>query len=149
MTLIDWIADRYWYWRHARPRGRERAWEAVPRARGLYPAYADWVGGFALDARGEVWFSESPAEWIAPERVKERAIRHAATGVAVRRYPELASLSPVRGPDDPICPTCKGAGRSMQLPPKLRYWIVCECGGLGWIPHESQSARSEPDAPAV
>ena len=133
--LFEWIADRYYRWKHGRRRARARAWETGPTARGLYPAYCDWVGGLAVDAAGEVWFSEGPAEWTAPMRVEEPEIRHAALGVAVGRHKAIAHLRPERGPNDPTCPTCKGKGYPAQLPPNQRYWILCQCGGLGWIPH--------------
>ena len=132
--FFEWIADRFYRWKYGRYRARERAWEAGPKAHGLYPAYQDWIGGFAVDATGDVWLSESPAEWGEPVRVEEPQFRHAALGVAVRRHKAIAHLTPERGVNDPICPTCGGRGYPAQLPPQHRYWILCQCGGLGWIP---------------
>jgi hypothetical protein len=131
--MFEWLADKYWRWRCRQT--RPRAWERGPRAHGLFPAYSDWGGGMAVDRTGEIWYSEEPAAWTNPGIVEEPSIRFAALGVAVCRHPELADVRPVRQPaDDPVCPTCGGRGYPAQLPPRLRYFVVCPCGGLGWIP---------------
>ncbi len=139
--MFAWMLDRYWRWKHGREWALGKPWERVPRTLGLYPAYSDWVGGFAVDQAGEIWFSDEPAIWKDPHRVAEPDIRFAVIGVAVRRHPELAQFMPVRGPDDRICPTCFGVGYPKQLPPKLRYRILCQCGGLGWIPRATLGAQ--------
>ena len=132
--MFDWLAERFWQWRVERDRHR-RAWEGAARARGLYPAYCDMSGaGIAVDRGGEIWYSESPETWTNVERVAEPDVRFAALGVALARHPELAHLRPQRGPDDPVCPLCGGRGSPVQFPPRVRRSIVCQCGGLGWIP---------------
>jgi len=149
--MFEWLADRFYRWRHDRRRGRP--WERGPRARGLFPAYADWGGGMAVDRAGEVWYAEEPAGWAARGVVAEPDIRFAALAVAVLRHPEIAHLAPVRTAGDPACPTCHGRGYPAQLPPKLRYWIVCQCGGLGWVPtalaNRPRTDRTAGDIPPV
>jgi hypothetical protein len=88
----------------------------------------------AVDRSGEIWYSEEPAAWTNPAIVEEPSIRFAALGVAVCRHPELAGVRPVQQQGDPTCPTCGGRGYPAQLPPHLRYFVVCPCGGLGWVP---------------
>src|SRR5262245_59487346 len=132
--MFDWIYDRYYRWKHGWPKPRSAKWERAARDRGLFPAFADWGGGLALDRTGEVWRSEEPDQWLNPSVETDHQLRFAALGIAVRRYPALSYLTPRRGPDDPVCPTCEGRGYPAKLPPKLRYWIMCQCGGLGWIP---------------
>ena len=131
-SLFEWLADKFWRWRHSRP----RPWERGPRSHGLYPAYADWGAGMAVDRSGQVWYSENPDRWTNPALIEDPRIRFAALGVAVRRHPELAAVRPVRGPDDPVCPTCGGRGYPARLRPNLRYFFICQCGGLGWVPRE-------------
>ena len=145
--MFDWLADRYWRWKISRDR-RHRSWEPGPRRHGLFPAYADWGGGAAVDRSGEVWYSESPAEWTDVRRVAEPELRHVALVLTANRYTQLAHLLPIRAPGDPVCPTCQGHGVPRQLPPKLRHQILCQCGGLGWIP-VALLAKSEGESAAV
>jgi hypothetical protein len=50
-----------------------------------------------------------------------------------RFYAELQPILPRRAPDDRGCPTCGGTGK-VELGGKAYADVVCECGGLGWIP---------------
>ena len=153
--MLDWLRDRYYRWKYGWPRPRPAAWEEAARRRGLFPAYADLGGGIALDRAGEVWYSEEPEVWSDPYVLDQPELRFAALGVALRRYPELAALAPRREATDPECPTCKGRGYAADLPPHLRYLILCECGGMGWLParvaamHREGVAGSESSPPAV
>ena len=148
--MLDWLADKYWRWYYRR--SRARAWERGPRAHGVFPAYSDWGGGIAVDRRGEVWYSEQPSSWTNPAVVEDPAIRFAALGIAVGRHPELADVRPIRHANDPMCPTCRGRGYPAQLPPRLRYFVVCQCGGLGWVPAQladhARTSLADIDAPA-
>jgi len=94
----------------------------------------------AVDRNGEIWYSEDPERWTNPGIVEEPSIRFAALGVAVCRHRELAHVRPVRNANDPTCPGCHGRGHPDQLPARLRYFVVCQCGGLGWIPAELASS---------
>jgi len=71
----------------------------------------------------------SDADWGHPTRLTNPRYRHIVLAEAARRYPELASLKPLRAPSDPVCPSCKGAGGVAHYPN-----LICECGNLGWIP---------------
>lgn len=142
--MFEWLADTFWRWRYSKP----RPWERGPRAHGLFPAYSDWGGGMAVDRNGEIWYSEDPERWTNPGIVEEPSIRFAALGVAVCRHPELAGVRPARGPEHPTCPSCHGRGYPAQLPAKLRYFVVCQCGGLGWIP-AALASSSLPDSSAA
>ena len=130
--MFEWLADRYWRWRDSRT--RPRPWERGPRAHGLFPAYSDWGAGMAVDRDGEIWYSEDPEPWTNPGIVDDPSIRFAALGVAVCRHPELSHVRPVRQASDPVCPTCDGRGYPAYLSPRVRYYVVCQCGGLGWVP---------------
>ena len=145
--MFEWLVDRYWRWRGRRNRAAQREWESAARARGLAPAYADLGGFLAVDRAGDVWCSETPDGWDAATRVAEPDVRFAAIGVAVGRHPELARLVPDRRPEDPTCPTCRGRGSPADLPPRLRDRILCQCGGLGWLPAELARTPQVPEPP--
>lgn len=142
--MIDWFADRFWRWWFAFWRWRGRPWERHLRGRGLYPAYADWCGAFAVDRQGVVWFSAYPDNWSEPEPVVDRAIHFAVLAVATRRHAAIAHLRPERTATDIDCPTCHGLGYPRQLKPRHRHWIICQCGGLGWVPRDMAAPPAFP-----
>lgn len=135
------ISDRFWRWRHGWPVPRAQPWFRAARAAGLYPGYADFGGAMALDASGAVWVAEDMADWSARAPVEHPGIAFAVTVHATRRYPQIAHLRPERQPGDPDCPSCGGAGFQRELPPRLRYSILCECGGGGWVPRSLAGLR--------
>jgi hypothetical protein len=103
------------------------------RAAGLYPAYTDWVGVFALDANGVVWFAGGADDWSDAERVQEPELIHVARVEAARWSAAMRVFCPTRGADAQACPACHGSGHP---PVSARYWpkILCQCAGLGWVP---------------
>ena len=109
-------------------------WVAAARGRGQYLAYTDWVGIFTVDPDGAVYFAER-VDLADQVRVDDARLQNAARLAAAERVPALAHLRPVRGADDPDCPSCGGTGR-LRLPPEAEGKIICECGGLGWLPAE-------------
>ncbi len=109
------------------PLGYEGTWREDAVANRFVPIYSDWVMGFALNEDGEPVCSD--ANWGHPTRLTNARYCHIVLAEAARRYPELASLKPLRTPNDPVCPSCKGAGGVAQYPN-----LICECGNLGWIP---------------
>ena len=127
------LIEAFWRLRHRLKPEQPGPWHATVRAAGLYPAYADWMGAFAVDANGTVWFAPHPADWAQRERVHEPELMHVARIQAARWSPELLRHVPVRGPDAELCPSCHGTGRPRV---SARYWgqLICECGGTGWVP---------------
>ena len=110
----------------------EPEWVAAASRRGQFLAYADWVGIFTVDADGAVYFAER-VDLADQFLVDDARLRNAARLAAAERTPALAHLRPVRGADDPDCPSCAGTGL-VPLPPGAEGTIICECGGLGWLP---------------
>lgn len=144
MHLVDALLDRYYRWRASRY-GAARPWESPIRAAGFYPAYSDWVGAFGVDAAGEVWFAEHGQSWSERQPVREPELQHAARGVAAVRHPAVPGLAPARGPDAVPCPQCDGHGVMYDLPARVRYAFVCQCGGLGWVPSSFRPPEDRPD----
>jgi hypothetical protein len=100
---------------------------------GLLPVWGDWVGSYALTPELDVVFSE---DFLLAEvdPVTDPRLRVITLYEASRRYPELAHLMPVRGPEDRTCPGCNGTGVVPNIPAEQRDKIICWCGGLGWVP---------------
>jgi hypothetical protein len=53
-------------------------------------------------------------------------------------YPELQLPIPIRAISDPACPYCCGSGRAPNS--ETIENLICYCGGLGWIPRQSDQA---------
>jgi len=99
------------------------------------PLYADWGGGVAMRADGElIGFL-----WDEPHSIKverDPHFRFLALVHGSERYPELASLTPQRSAKDRDCPLCGGTGvvaglREHGIDTKV---VQCYCGGTGWLP---------------
>ena len=108
--------------------GYEGTWRERAIKHQLVPIYSDWVVSYAADEEGQVIATEDD-EGRETGSVANIRQRHIVLALASRRFPELAKLQPVRGPNDPVCPSCKGAGGVAQYPD-----LICECGNLGWVP---------------
>ena len=106
----------------------------IERLNGL-PLYADMGGGVAIRADGEL----IGFVWDEPESIQRETDPHLiflALVTGSERYPELASLSPQRTPNDRDCPSCGGTGRLLDLEAHGvdTTHIRCYCGGTGWLP---------------
>lgn len=86
---MNWLSDAVWRFLHRLRRRKPPPWHEAARAAGFYPAYADWVGVFALDANGAAWFSPHPADWKAAERVREPELIHVSRVQAARWTPAM------------------------------------------------------------
>src|SRR6266481_8139141 len=76
--------------------------------------------------------------WDDPEKVEpvgaagdhDRRMVHAARAEGGRRFPTISGLAPVRDASARVCASCGGSGKLASVPEN----IVCECGGVGWVP---------------
>ena len=143
-AIVELIRDRYHRWRAARYRA-SLPWVKRVREVGLYPAYSDWIGAFAVDAQGGVWFTEHGRNWGEREAVAEPELQHVVRGVAALAHPHVVALRQRRAEDARTCESCKGRGVMYDLPAHLRHRVVCQCGGLGWVPgsHRPHSERTD------
>jgi hypothetical protein len=134
-TLFSSAIDMLWRLRAAaHERVVRRPWLRAAREAGLYAGYADWTGVMAVDDHAKVWFVPHGTPWAKKEPVDEPEFQHAARAQAALRYPRVRAVQYDRPGDAEACPTCSGTGVPHQLPPSLRYRVICQCGGSGWIP---------------
>jgi len=109
---------------------------AAARAHHALPFWRDIGGCLLLQPNGTIlgleWDNPSLVDSVA-DTPRDRKLVHAARASAAERFPDISGLRPERGPDVKICPSCGGTGRLTRFgePPVN---VVCECGGLGWIP---------------
>ena len=56
----------------------------------------------------------------------------------IKKYPELKELMPIRSKTDLDCSRCNGTGiEPLAKKVNLNESIICWCGGLGWIPKDT------------
>jgi hypothetical protein len=116
--------------------GYDGTWREEAVHRRLLPVYSDWECWYALTEQGEPVYAGEEG-WNGLQPLTNRRHRFVVFAIAAATYPALANLRPVRKPEDPTCETCGGTGRP-RLPPGVENSIICECGGLGWIPAGSE-----------
>ena len=108
-------------------------WEDAAKRMDQRAVYADWMCIYTIAEDGITYYSArvdltDQAQLTDAKHIN--IVRH----LAAERYPELAHIEPLRTPDDPDCSSCGGTGVP-DLPAEVpRDRIICECGGLGWIP---------------
>src|SRR5215475_9735454 len=107
------------------PLGFIGTWRENAMRRALVPVIHNWRVGYAIDDSGAV-FSDDDDRWLNPRLITDRRERHPILAEAARRFPELATLMPVRTSTDIDCPSCKGASTQPGFPD-----IICDCGNLG------------------
>jgi uncharacterized protein (TIGR02996 family) len=93
------------------------------------PLLLDLGGCLAIRMDGEVL----SFGWDEPENPrieKDARVRQATLAVGAKKYREVRLLLPPRPVSSRLCPSCGGSGTVASAPPS----IVCDCGGLGWIP---------------
>jgi hypothetical protein len=113
----------------------------------VLPLVWDMGGVFGINADGDVIsFSFNvdtknivafPLDRTAQPRIEsDLRIRNNVLFGGSKKYPELEGLIE-RPKDVRICPDCGGTGINSYAQKLNEESIVCYCGGLGWIPHES------------
>ena len=114
--------------------------ETVVRERVL-PLFYDWNGFVALRPGGQVVLFD--VEGGEAEPVVDARVRHVAMAEGARRYAGLPFLLPARTPDAVACESCRGTGRLTFGPGSehLSDKVICECGGLGWLPAARDGRR--------
>ena len=127
------LMEAFWRLRYRLTPERPAPWHKDVLAAGYYPAYADWMGVFALDPSGAVWFAPHAEDWSAAERVTEAELCHVARVQAARWTVNAIPFLPQRDQGAQTCPSCHGTGKPNT---SARHWskVMCECGGLGWVP---------------
>ena len=99
----------------------------------MLPVMGDFMGYWGLWTNGGLVFvpddDSAHCEPVAGYPA-ERSSIHVALAIASRRYPALAPFCPQRPHDAVSCKSCDGHGRIPGAPDN----IICECGGLGWLP---------------
>jgi hypothetical protein len=99
----------------------------------VLPVWRDMGGCYALRPNGEVisfgW------DDVAITVETDPRIRNIALAEGARTYAELREFLPQRPASARSCDVCNGTGTSASLPTHLANSIVCQCGGLGWLPN--------------
>jgi hypothetical protein len=113
------------------PLGFQGTWREHAVKQGVLPVFSDWEVGYSLTADGEPVSSQDD-NWKNPQPVHDAKQHNVILALAAARFPEVAFLRPIRGPNDPDCPNCRGAGGIAGYPA-----LTCECGNLGWVPASS------------
>lgn len=118
----------------------------------LLPALLDSGGCFGLHPSGEVM----SFPWDEPRVLRsepEARVRNIVVYRASLKYPSLAALVPHRPANAVTCPSCGGSGRCLDLPVRLAEYVVCSCGGLGWLAESAEPnvalRRTRPAAAAL
>jgi len=120
--------------------GSEVQLARLARTLDVLPLYPDWSAFIGLAPSGAlVWVDYDEPNNVQDAEIVERdrwkaGIRHLAFSVGFMRYPDLTWLKPVRTPDCTTCTSCSGTGRTAINGKPAPENVVCECGGMGWIP---------------
>ena len=105
----------------------------LSRRLGVLPLTWDMGGCAALRATGEVvswiWGEEEKLSVESSSLGRNRALFQGAT-----KYPSLRPFLPVRPADAQACKHCGGTGKVSGLPDAIAGYVVCYCGGAGWLP---------------
>jgi hypothetical protein len=108
---------------------------AVERLNAL-PLLFDWGGFMALLQNGQVVWVPDDDEPGEIRVVEEERVRNMGLFQGTKLHPDLQFLLPTRPSDAIECPDCRGTGK-LTVPKgseHLAEWIICFCGGLGWLP---------------
>ncbi len=124
-----------------RPIANKFEHEILTKHRAL-PLFRGAEGYLAIDLSGEI----VEFEWGRPDEPLPTLFGR-AYGVLVigaLKYPALATLLPARQPGDVPCIECGGSGEHPMLRETGDSRIICECGGLGFVPIKKPDGASAP-----
>ena len=134
--VAAWVAARIEAYADEAPESLRWLAPYVDEHRAL-PLLVGWTSTAAIKPDGSlVWWS-TEGEYESTRPVDEAHDRHIVLAVASKRYPELASVVPVRPEDALMCSGCGGAGGVEGAPE-----VICMCGGLGWTRRSSKGRRT-------
>jgi hypothetical protein len=106
------------------------AFRDAARATGSLPVYCDMGGCLVVSPSGEILRFDSESGAIEPE--SDPRWRLLARARVSAKYPELASLAPLRPEDAPDCSDCERTGLLLGLDCRT-------CSGLGWVDNTQRS----------
>jgi hypothetical protein len=104
----------------------------------ILPVWLDMGGCYGLRLDGTV----VSFTWDEPHQIRvepDERIRNLALFQGSVKYPELRCLVPQRPASGVTCPHCAGSAKVYFDPKDLSKTFVCFCGGLGWLPSETDS----------
>ncbi len=100
----------------------------------VLPMYIDWSCFYGIRPNGEIVVVSHEDEEGEPIVEDDPRIINLVLFQGAKKYSDLIGLVPERPQDAIECPHCEGKG-------EIKYEgveIVCYCGGLGWIPQQSE-----------
>jgi hypothetical protein len=108
-------------------------------SKNVLPLVWDMGGVFTINPNGEI-VSFAWDEWEHPRVESDLRLRNSALFGGSKKYPELESL--IEKPEDArVCPSCGGTGIDPYAEKLNTDTIVCYCGGLGWIPLNTEPSH--------
>jgi hypothetical protein len=103
----------------------------------LLPMYIDWTCFYGIRPNGEIVVISHEDEEGEPFVERDPRIINLVLFQGAKKYSDLTRLVPERPQNAIECQYCEGEG-------EIEYQgveIVCYCGGLGWIPPQSELER--------
>lgn len=100
-----------------------------------FEPFASW----GLKADGSVIFFQFEEPHLI-KSVKNQKIINMVYFGAANKYETLKELMPIRNKESIICPGCDGAGKPKEFAhiERLKNFIKCNCGGVGWLPSDDK-----------
>lgn len=95
----------------------------------------DWFSYWGIQPDGNVIYFDIEKPYNE-KIVNNQKIINMIFYTAVKNFPELKELMPVRNPESIVCPGCDGTGIPKEFAHHeiLSKGIACNCGGVGWLP---------------
>ena len=112
----------------------ELGWQGeYVRTHRALPLYVGWTETLGIRADGRLVRWSTEGELPGAREFKDATWMNTALVQGAQRYPQLRRLIPLRPASARTCSGCQGTGKISGLPPNLEN-VICECGGIGWIP---------------